>query len=234
MKNFILIILSFIFIISCNNGKKEKKTITYKELKKLLAFNKLKNINLSYYELNNSNQLPTLLDRFCYDNYFCDIISGKCEQRNKDKIHILIKNGAKYFRELKAYDNISLMEKIRYEINYNPLYKYSMIKDVILNEDSLDKILSAIISFKKINLLKIFIKENYNFNKTVTDLVQGNLSIFDIWEEKVTFLDLSIDIGNKEIISLLRQHGAKRLCDILKTNCKPLSPEIEKILNGDK
>jgi len=54
------------------------------------------------------------------------------------------------------------------------------------------------------------------------------------FNEKIYLLDFALFIKNKDLIEKLLTHGAKRSCEILKTKCEPLSPEIEKILNGDK
>ena len=49
-----------------------------------------------------------------------------------------------------------------------------------------------------------------------------------------TLLDNAINNKNYEFIKYLILHNAKRSCEILKTKCEPLSPEIEKILKNDK
>ena len=74
-------------------------------------------------------------------------------------------------------------------------------------------------------------KEKSKYEKTV-------ISKKEMYKNKIyrreSILDNAINNKNYKFIHYLKQHGAKRSCEILKTKCKPLSPEIEKILKNDK
>jgi len=114
---------------------------------------------------------------------------------------------------------------IKLFLKYNYNFKFIIEPMGLFFEDyfnSYTKTTPLIIAIK----LKYFDIAKMIYDKTYLNYVEEYLN--------KTALDYSIESRNKEIISLLRKHGAKRSCEILKTKCEPLSPEIEKILNGDK
>jgi len=102
------------------------------------------------------------------------------------------------------------------EVTYQEYKSIKELRDLIIEKDFLYLIL--INNYKLIN----YLIKHYNFN--LNDISKNNRTILD---------EVSGEV-DKEIISLLRIHGAKRSCEILKTKCEPLSPEIEKILKNDK
>ncbi len=102
------------------------------------------------------------------------------------------------------------------EVTYQEYKSIKELRDLITEKDFLYLILTN--NYKLIN----YLIKHYNFN------------LNNISNNNKTILDEVLGEVDKEIISLLRKHGAKRLCEILKVKCEPLSYELEKILNGDK
>jgi len=129
-------------------------------------------------------------------------------------------------------------ESIYPNLNYRALgdknYKKIKIKDNLLKYDyHFCDLQKKIINYLKNNELdEIILTNNKDFISHILKHYDFNLN--ELNESQKTILDEVSGEVDKEIISLLKIHGAKRSCEILKTKCKFLSPEIEKILKNDK
>jgi len=188
---------------------------------------------------------------------------------NLELMMYLLKHGANInlrykFTEL-TFEEFGFQNIFEYALLHGSIDSIEFLLEnnvVTYNQD----FLFALKSKKRTEIIKLFLKYNYNFKfiiepmglffedyfnsytRSTPLIISIKLKYFDIAKMiysktylnyiepylNKTALDYSIEAKNKEIISLLRKHGAKRSCEILNTKCEPLSPEIEKILKNDK
>ena len=134
------------------------------------------------------------------------------------------------YPEKYEYNIVKKLQKRIIPINFYYM-KYALNKlnyDINKLDDNMETILDKVILLHKqiVNTDKEI--ENLK-NKFIGKRIRAvETRIERLKQQKIYYSTVKMEI------EYLRKHGAKRSCEILKTKCKPLSPEIEKILNGDK
>ncbi len=186
--------------------------------KKSYGYN-IKLFNNKHFWVNDLLNKEYIYDTSIFSYSSLSILVMNC---NDDLFQLAIKNGF----DLKANSNLldlSLIKKCK-KIN-KILLRFNLKADLLLHI-----LRNDYYSVKFIINHKIY-KDNLN-KVTKIETLDYNFKITKVFNN--TIMDYAVRMNNPEIISLLRQHGVKRSCEILKTKCEPLSPKIEKILNGDK
>jgi ankyrin repeat protein len=131
-----------------------------------------------------------------------------------------------YENELTYYLNyekgLFFYEELNTSVIFNHLVVFNYLNSLYngkMNSLGVKKLFRVIIYKKRINFLKSMLK---NKNINLNELNNNN-----------TILDYATYINNKEILTLLKEHGAKRACEILKTKCVELKCKIQD-KKGDK
>ena len=145
----------------------------------------------------------------------CEIIDVDCPKLNNSFI------GRNFIHGI--YENRIDFVKHWIKVNKNNLTLTDIIPDVFNIIDIAKR--KKVKTLSKLEFIKLFDNYKYLFN-----VVKNNETLLD---KLIKYYD-NKDKVYINVLKYLIQHGAKRSCEILKTKCKPLSPEIEKILKGDK
>jgi hypothetical protein len=242
MKSLSFILILFIFI-DCNsndefdslNNKVIKENIGYEQFIIVLEtdnYNYIKQVLENYnIHINEVQNGITVLDRYEYS-------------LNKKILELLRSYGAKNCKELKnsKCKKLNILDKLKVFISSNKKYKDRNIQRYVEESKSINDIIEYFILNDRYELLKFMILNIQGINTIwLRELIiirnnDGSIKLGTFIKKyrKVLILDYAIKNNNKKIIKLLRKYGAKRACEILKTKCKHLNPDIEKILkNGE-
>jgi hypothetical protein len=166
----ILLLITIIISISCNQNNKEEQKIIPKEIKKPKISYVIVAYDISYYELNNPLDIYPMRD-LQLKTVMSDIqevadLNDEKKAKLKDEFLVSIR-GLLELKNKEYLENVAILESVNFHKAYNAPFK---LKDKEINEFKNKKVKILDRTVKVFNTYKEASEFSFKFNKTTNDL----------------------------------------------------------------